>query len=43
MENINKKFIKYINLLLKKQKITQDELSKKVGCTYVSMSRYLNG
>lgn len=43
MEKINKKFIKYINLLLKKQKITQDELSKKVGCTYVSMSRYLNG
>lgn len=45
MKSINENFIKYLNSVVggeKEKLITQESFSKMVGCTAVSMSRYLS-
>lgn len=45
MARINDSFIDYVNSIVggeTEKKLTQDSLSKTVGCSAVSMSRYLN-
>lgn len=45
MKDVNYNFISYINTIVGKGSdkiITQDALSKEIGCTPVSLNRYLN-